>query len=235
VRVENVGGGHKRISGIDAVTNKVCSIITKGDFQDWAPTFIKIVRPHRLHCELDQAVVRSSDDIERLRAKGWFGAYSVAEARVAKGALAGRPEDMVAVAVDRSFRFLRSKDSLPNVERWADPAAAGYWFSAAAQQGIEAAELGRAYLQDLMERGSKATPPVNKKQFIDQAMSVAKRYRATMNFAHRQQRRFGYRLKIILFAYIEELRTQMKQHRPRHLGRAASALIDRWQKEIESR
>lgn len=232
VKVDDVGGGYKRVGGIDAVTGSICSVIIKGDFQSWAPTFIRVIEPERLHSDLDQTVVGSVDLASKLRARGWYGAYTIEEARLAKRAMDGEPDDMFTIGKDRSFRFFRHADLLPDVKNWADIAAAEFWFSAAASKGVAAADLGRAYLQDLVERGSKATPHVDKRDYIEQVMGVARRYQATVSAVDQRNIEFSYRVRHMLFGYIEELKNILKQHRPRHLGRAAKEVIERWQKQI---
>jgi hypothetical protein len=232
VKIEDAGRGYKRVSGIDAVTKSVCSIIIKGDFQSWVPTFIRVIEPQRLHCELDQTVVGTVDLAKQLRARGWYGAYTIEEARLAKRAMDGQQDDMFTIGKDRSFRFFRHADSLPDVKNWTDIAAAEFWFSAAASKGVAAAELGRAYLQDLVERGSKATPNVDKRDYIEKILGIARRYEATVYAVGQGNIKFPYRIRDTLFGYIDELKDVLKRHRPRHLGRAAKEVIDRWQKQI---
>ena len=167
VNVTELENGWKQVIGIDGVTHQRCSIITKGSFQNWAPTFLKVEKPERLKCELQQAVVFADDEFSAMKAAGWFGAYSLEEARISKRASEGEAGAMYRAAELRSFRFLRSEDSLPHIERWVDIEAARHWFKRSAQSGFVPAVLGEAYLEDLIEFGEKVYPRLDKRDFLE--------------------------------------------------------------------
>jgi hypothetical protein len=234
VNVNQLDNSWKQVIGIDGVTHQRCSIITKGDFQNCAPTFLKISKPERLKCELKQAVVFANDEFHAVTALGWFGAYSLEEARISKQASKGDAGAMYRAAELRSFRFLRSDDALPHIERWVDIEAARHWFKRSAQLGYVPAVLGGAYLADLIQFGETAYPRLDKRHFIEMAVSDILELQADISMAKEEceedTMKWEFDTAFSRFSYSFEQWEGRKT--VTHLAKAVKRLVAEWKKDL---
>lgn len=140
----------RHVEGFDPIDKHRCSLITKVALTATNPTYIRVIGPRRITCEIEQAGFDESDEFRLIRGRSWFGVESLEEARIAKLAQSGDPEAMRAYGRSRSYRYLGGDNTISDVSEFVDLGAASYWLKRASALEVIEARFEYAYLQDLI-------------------------------------------------------------------------------------